>query len=191
MADKGSAPRDGRNDAERRADHAAIDRLAGEMVQALAARLETTGMAEIEVSEGGGRVRVRRVRPGQVSVAVDGPGRGSARGLQSLVAVGPGSGDGAGGRPTLARVANAGVASSPAVGYFSPRAGIRPGADVAAGERLGVVDMLGVSHEVSAPIDGLVSEVLVEPGQAVEYGQSLVTVEPARASNLDPTITEA
>ena len=191
MADGRSGRHDARDEERRRADHAAIDRLAGELVRALAARLETTGMAEIEVSEGGGRVRVRRVRPGQASVVPDGAGRGSARVLPSLVAVGPGAMDGGGARQTVGHGPDPGIATSPAVGYFSPRDGIGPGVAVTVGERLGAVDMLGVSHEVAAPIDGIVFEVLVEPGQAVEYGQGLVTVERPGAAHADVVISEA
>ena len=39
--------------------------------------------------------------------------------------------------------------------------------------------MLGIPQEVVAPIDGIVGASLVEPGQAVEYGQELVLIEPA------------
>jgi pyruvate/2-oxoglutarate dehydrogenase complex dihydrolipoamide acyltransferase (E2) component len=39
--------------------------------------------------------------------------------------------------------------------------------------------MLGIPQEVVAPIDGIVGASLVEPGQAVEYGQELVIIEPA------------
>jgi pyruvate/2-oxoglutarate dehydrogenase complex dihydrolipoamide acyltransferase (E2) component len=38
--------------------------------------------------------------------------------------------------------------------------------------------MLGILQEVVAPIDGIVGASLVEPGQAVEYGQELVIIEP-------------
>ena len=37
--------------------------------------------------------------------------------------------------------------------------------------------MLGVPLEVIAPADGVVGATLVEPGEAVEYGQELVVVE--------------
>jgi pyruvate/2-oxoglutarate dehydrogenase complex dihydrolipoamide acyltransferase (E2) component len=37
--------------------------------------------------------------------------------------------------------------------------------------------MLGVPQEVVAPSDGLVGASLVEPGDAVEYGQDLVVIE--------------
>jgi pyruvate/2-oxoglutarate dehydrogenase complex dihydrolipoamide acyltransferase (E2) component len=50
--------------------------------------------------------------------------------------------------------------------------------------------MLGVAQEVVAPADGIVGASLVEPGQAVEYGQELIVIElaaragdPARAGD--------
>jgi biotin carboxyl carrier protein len=70
------------------------------------------------------------------------------------------------------------VATSPAVGVYQPRAEGRIGNRVRAGDRIGVVDMLGIPQEVVAPIDGIVGASLVEPGQAVEYGQELVVIEP-------------
>jgi acetyl-CoA carboxylase biotin carboxyl carrier protein len=181
MRDTDSDRADDRDEARREADHAAIDRLAGELVRALAARLEASGMAEIEVTEGGGRVRVRRSAPAgdspeAPSAATDGsaaPGRA----VPGLVAVGPGSRDGGAGRERASRSTGREPASSPAVGYFSPRDGLHPGLHVTAGERIGSVDVLGVGHEVTSPMDGVVAEILIEPGQAVEYGQRLVTVE--------------
>jgi len=42
--------------------------------------------------------------------------------------------------------------------------------------------MLGIPQEVVAPSDGLVGASLVEPGDAVEYGQGLVVIEFASAA---------
>jgi biotin carboxyl carrier protein len=74
------------------------------------------------------------------------------------------------------------VATSPAVGIFQPRAEARAGTKVRAGDKLGSVDMLGIPQEVVAPSDGLVGATLVEPGDAVEYGQELILIEFASAS---------
>lgn len=49
-----------RTSAQRAADHAAIDRLTGELLPALAAKLAVTGLGEIEVREGPWKVRLRR-----------------------------------------------------------------------------------------------------------------------------------
>jgi biotin carboxyl carrier protein len=53
-------PRRDRTANERAADHAAIDRLADELLPALVAKLSATGLGEIEVREGPWRVRIRR-----------------------------------------------------------------------------------------------------------------------------------
>lgn len=69
------------------------------------------------------------------------------------------------------------VATSPAVGYFSPLDGLSSGHPVRSGDLLGHVDVLGVRQEVVAPMDGIVVRVLAEAGQAVEYGEELVRVD--------------
>lgn len=51
---------DPRTPEARALDHATIDRLAEDLVPAIAAKLGATGLAEIEVHEGGWRLRVRR-----------------------------------------------------------------------------------------------------------------------------------
>jgi biotin carboxyl carrier protein len=198
-----------RSPAQRAADHAAIDRLAGDLLPALVAKLGATGLGEIEVREGPWRVRVRRpasgtgqgrrtadrgprAQPGQAGhghapaafegrrSARDGrPGAHSTNGsTPGLTAVGPGETGGSPPDPSEENDRRT-VATSPAVGVFQPRGEAGPGPRVRAGDRLGAVDMLGVPHEVVAPVDGLVGARLVEAGQPVEYGQDLVLIEPA------------
>ncbi len=74
------------------------------------------------------------------------------------------------------------MASSPAVGIFHPRSEARAGTKVRAGDRLGSVDVLGIPQEVVAPADGIVGASLVEPGDAVEFGQELIVIEFASAA---------
>jgi biotin carboxyl carrier protein len=103
----------------------------------------------------------------------------------TLTAVGPGPdpSDGGDGSGRTERRASRSVATSPAVGVYQPRAEATPGTRVRAGDRLGAVDMLGIPQEVVAPVDGLIGASLVEPGQAVEYGQELVVIELAGAGS--------
>jgi biotin carboxyl carrier protein len=191
---------------ERAADHAAIDRLSEQLLPALIAKLGATGLGELEVREGGWRVRLRRPADGVAPAnrrtsdrerGTRGSGGGSAHG--SLTAVGPGRDgrDGSGEREGReGRDARNGsgdghngtghdsdriVATSPAVGIFRPRPEARAGTRVRAGDRLGSVDMLGVAQEVVAPSDGVVGASLVEAGDAVEYGQELILIEFASA----------
>ena len=67
-----------RTDKARAADHAAIDRLADELLPALAAKLAATGLGEIEVREEGWKVRIRRPAgegPSQLRRSTDRPSR--------------------------------------------------------------------------------------------------------------------
>jgi biotin carboxyl carrier protein len=68
---------------------------------------------------------------------------------------------------------------------FRPDGESKAGRRVRAGDRLGVVDMLGVPHEVVSPVDGILGEQLVEAGEAVEYGQELLVIEFAEAPATD------
>ena len=190
--------RPGRTPAERSADHAAIDRLSTELLPALIAKLGATGLGELEVREGGWRVRLRRPgdtggssgarerRPGERERAArSGAGQAGSHAPTGLTPVGPGHELRDGGAAAAARDARNGtgreggriVATSPAVGVFQPRAEARAGTKVRAGDRLGSVDMLGIPQEVVAPSDGVVGASLVEPGDAVEYGQELILIE--------------
>ena len=51
------------------------------------------------------------------------------------------------------------------------------------GDRLGAVDMLGIAQEVVAPARRDRRGSLVEPGQAVEYGQELIVIEPVETAD--------
>ena len=189
-----------RTDAERAADHAVIAGSIDELLPALIAKLGATGLAELEVRESGLRLRLRRTAAGPITHdrrSTDRP-RGErlrssgtpavAPHLGGLTPVGPGrdvrdgrdprtGGDGSDATQPEPRA----VATSPAVGIYQPRAEARAGTRVQAGDRLGMVDMLGVPQEVVAPSDGLVGASLVEAGEAVEYGQELVVIEFATA----------
>jgi biotin carboxyl carrier protein len=69
------------------------------------------------------------------------------------------------------------VATAPAVGFYQPRHGLVAGSRLRAGERLGIVDVLGVPQDVPAPDDGILGALLVEAGEPVEYGQDIAVIE--------------
>jgi biotin carboxyl carrier protein len=73
------------------------------------------------------------------------------------------------------------IATSPAVGIFTPGSRAASGTRVRAGDSLGAVNVLGVPQDVLAPVDGIVGSTLVEGGTAVEYGQELIRLEMAAA----------
>jgi biotin carboxyl carrier protein len=178
-SERGPAARDA---AERAADHAAIDRLSGDLLPALIAKLGATGLGELEVREGTWRVRLRRPtgssgtgstrdrRPGERSPAE----RGGERPSGDRPSRSPGHHPEPSG---TVKVDHRSVATSPAVGIYQPRTDLSTGTRVRSGDRLGAVDMLGIAQEVVAPVDGIVGASLVEPGDAVEYGQGLIVIE--------------
>jgi acetyl-CoA carboxylase biotin carboxyl carrier protein len=159
-------------DAERTAqrtaqDRATIARLADEVVPALIERLAKSELGELEVREAGWRIMLRR------------PVDGAAAPLRP---VGPGTAHTAapgGHAPVHAppREAPRGLVTSPAVGYFAPRGGVEPGAQLRSGDLIGHVDVLGVRHEVVSGVDGALKGFEVESGQAVEFGQPIARVE--------------
>ena len=179
----GSPPQDADASSRRADDHAAIDHLADELLPALIAKLAATGLGELEVREGDWKVRLRRPAAATAKRTTERAGRGSShrptrrspRSHRSVPAVTAATG-------TRRADPRRSVATSPAVGIFQPRTGVRAGTRVRAGDRLGIVDMLGVAQEVVTPVDGLVGASLVEPGDAVEYGQELIVIELATAA---------
>jgi biotin carboxyl carrier protein len=122
----------------------------------LIARLRASRLGEIEVRTAEWRVRLRR-DPAATNR--------SSSGL-------------AGRSPGTPEEVGSSVARSTAVGYFSPSATLAIGHLVQAGDLLGTVDVLGIAHEVNAPEDGVISRILAEDGQAVEYGQALADIDP-------------
>jgi biotin carboxyl carrier protein len=204
-----SLPIDDAADGGHAADHAAIDRLASELLPALIAKLGATGLGELEVRQDGWRVRLRRPADG-VARADRRPAGGAARSQPGHAGHGHGplpteghrgaraaaSTNGAGpgqdvpvgpgpGMPAAVPADAPAVAVSPAVGVFRPNPDTTAGRRVRAGDRLGVVDVLGVPQEVVAPVDGILGEQLVNGGEAVEYGQDLVVIEFAEAPAMD------
>ncbi len=73
---------------------------------------------------------------------------------------------------------------SPSVGLFwrAPSPGAPPfveiGGRVAAGETVAIVEVMKLMNHVSSPVDGVVTAILVENGGAVEFGQTIVVVDP-------------
>ena len=140
----------------------AIARAARDLVPALTERLSRHGLGEVEVAHGELRLRVARA-----SV----PAKAAAATRGDVAAAGPVS------PGTPAQPSSFGVVS-PAVGFFVYADGLGPGLAVEKGDALGQVEMLGVRHDVRAPRRGMVRNLVAESGEAVEYGQVVLELEP-------------
>jgi acetyl-CoA carboxylase biotin carboxyl carrier protein len=56
---------------------------------------------------------------------------------------------------------------------------VEPGDTVAAGDAVGIIEVMKLFNSITAGVDGTVAEVLAENGAAVAHGQRLVAIEPA------------
>ena len=143
----------------------AVSHAAARLVPELTERLQRHALGEIEVSHGDLRLRVAAdpgtARPASVAAA------------QPAAAVPPAA------APAPAP-GSVGV-TSPAVGFFVYADGLGPGLAVSKGDELGHVEMLGVRHDVRAPRAGTVGHLVAESGEAVEYGQVVLELEPVEA----------
>ena len=173
-----------RTPAERQADHAGLARLSETLVPALVQKLNGSGLGELEVHEGDWRIRLRRPA-----------GTAAARRERPWTGGHAAGGHAAGGHavprpvsqpaPAQPRDPHRAIATSPAVGTF--RAITPVGSRVRQGDRIAVVDLLGIAQDVVAPIDGLLVEVLASTGDVVEYGEEVAVVaEPVVA---EPVVT--
>jgi acetyl-CoA carboxylase biotin carboxyl carrier protein len=76
-----------------------------------------------------------------------------------------------------------GVVASPMVGtaYVGQSPGARPfvevGTQVKAGETLIIIEAMKTMNQIPAPRSGTVTQILVEDGQPVEYGEPLMIIE--------------
>lgn len=146
----------------------AIAQAARDLVPALTERLARHELGEIEVAHGELRVRVARASaPASTRPAA------TARGEVAVAPSAP--------HPAAAQSTSFGVAS-PAVGFFVYADGLGPGLAVEKGDALGQVEMLGVRHDVRAPRRGTVRNLVAESGEAVEYGQVVIELEPQEAA---------
>ena len=87
----------------------------------------------------------------------------------------------------LAYPAGAVLVKSPMVGsyYRAPEPGARPfvevGARVTADSIVGIVEVMKLMNSIPAGQAGVVTHLLVEDGEPVQYGQVLVVIEPETA----------
>jgi acetyl-CoA carboxylase biotin carboxyl carrier protein len=140
-----------------------------------------SGISELEVTEGEGKVRIVKnappvyVQPStsyapQYSGPVPAPGGA----LEAPAASAP---------ATPAPAAPQGhVVTSPMVGTFyrAPSPGADPfvqvGDTVKEGQTICIIEAMKLLNEIESDMSGVVKEILVENGQAVEYGQPLFVV---------------
>jgi len=158
MASKDKGPDEGKS---------AIDK---ELIRELARLLDETGLTEIEIERAGLRVRVGRGNSGVPAAAhAAGPPAAQTAAPPALAPADPGK--------------HPGAVTSPMVGtaYRGPAPGAPPfidiGSKVSAGETLLIIEAMKTMNQIPAPRAGTVTQILIEDGQPVEFGEPLVIIE--------------
>ena len=144
------------------------------LVRELALLLDETSLTEIEIERAGLRLRVAR----NISVAATMPVP-MAHAVPAQVAV-------AAAAPAAAAAdmsKHPGAVTSPMVGtaYWAPEPGAKPfvevGSKVSVGQTLLIIEAMKTMNQIPSPRAGTVTQILVEDGQPVEFGEPLVIIE--------------
>jgi len=136
-----------------------------EQLQEIIRLLKSEGLTEITIADGDQRITVRR--DGGVSIAP--PATASAPSADAA--------------PLLDEVPGTFTLTAPLVGTFylrpSPEADpfVSPGDIVGPTEAVCIIEAMKVMNEIHADGPGRLLRVLVEEGEAVEYGQPLMTFD--------------
>jgi acetyl-CoA carboxylase biotin carboxyl carrier protein len=143
------------------------------LIRELALLLDETSLTEIEIERAGLRVRVAR----NVTIAASMPANYAPAGAA------PGAGAAAAPAAAADLSQHPGAVPSPMVGtaYWSPEPGAKPfievGSKVSVGQTLLIIEAMKTMNQIPSPRAGTVTQILVEDGQPVEFGEPLVIIE--------------
>jgi acetyl-CoA carboxylase biotin carboxyl carrier protein len=143
------------------------------LVRELALLLDETSLTEIEIERAGLRLRVAR----NISVAATMPMQ-----MAAAPAILPAAAAAA--APAAADLSkHPGAVISPMVGtaYWAPEPGAKPfievGSKVSVGQTLLIIEAMKTMNQIPSPRAGTVTQIVIEDGQPVEYGEPLVIIE--------------
>jgi len=145
-----------------------------DLIRALAGILNETGLSDIELDRKGTRLRVSRAVT--VAAAVHAPAVHAPAAVHHAAPV-------AAAAPAAPAGDHPGTVKSPMVGtvYMASAPGNPPfiemGTEVKAGQTLLIIEAMKTMNQIAAPRAGKVTQIFVENGTPVEYGEPLVVIE--------------
>ena len=151
-----------------------------DLIASLAEILNATGLTEIELDRKGTKVRVSKTMTAVASIAAPQPAPAFHGHAHAAAHAAP--------EPAPAPAAKVsgdhpGTVKSPMVGtvYMAPSPGaanfIEVGATVKEGQTLLIIEAMKTMNQIHAPRAGKVTQIFVENGRPVEYGEPLVAIE--------------
>jgi acetyl-CoA carboxylase biotin carboxyl carrier protein len=141
------------------------------LIRELANLLDETSLTEIEIERAGLRLRVARNI--SIAAAISAP----------MVAAAAAPVAAAAGAAPADLSKHPGAVTSPMVGtaYWAPEPGAKPfidvGSKVSVGQTLVIIEAMKTMNQIPSPRAGTVTQILVEDGQPVEFGEPLVIIE--------------
>jgi acetyl-CoA carboxylase biotin carboxyl carrier protein len=142
------------------------------LIRELALLLDETSLTEIEIERAGLRIRVAR----NITIAAAMPA--------SLTPADAGAAPLTAAAAAVADIAkHPGMVPSPMVGtaYWASEPGAKPfievGSKVSVGQTLLIIEAMKTMNQIPSPRAGTVTQILVEDGQPVEFGEPLVIIE--------------
>jgi acetyl-CoA carboxylase biotin carboxyl carrier protein len=141
------------------------------LIRELALLLDETNLTEIEIERAGLRVRVART----VGMALSMPPTYQPAAAATVTSVA---------QLEITEIAkHPGVVPSPMVGtaYWASEPGAKPfievGSKVSVGQTLLIIEAMKTMNQIPSPRAGTVTQILIEDGQPVEFGEPLVIIE--------------
>lgn len=142
------------------------------LIRDLAQLLNETGLTEIEIERAGLKVRV--ARGATTAITALAPAASAAAAPAAALAGAPSA-------PDILK--HPGLVKSPMVGtaYRSPEPSaamfVEVGTKVSEGQTVLIIEAMKHMNHIPAPRSGTVTQVLIENGQPVEYGEPLLVIE--------------
>jgi acetyl-CoA carboxylase biotin carboxyl carrier protein len=142
--------------------------------------VQESGIAELEVTEGEEKVRIRSSSVPEVTYVTQQPGMAASQPVPVMAAP---AAPAAVPAPEAPAAPEGHVLKSPMVGTFyragSPGAEpfVEVGDEVKVGQTVCIIEAMKLMNEIECDKDGVVKAILIENGQPVEYGEPLLVIE--------------
>ena len=151
-----------------------------EQIKAIIAMMKDNDLSEFSMEQDGLKIRIKRGPEGFQPTVTLPPAVPTQLAAAPVSTQAPAAAPAA---PAPAVAANAKHIESPMVGTFyrsaSPgaKAFVEIGSTVKVGETICIIEAMKILNEIEADQSGVVTQILCQNGQAVEYGQPLFVIE--------------
>ncbi len=151
------------------------EREAFRLIEEMLQLMESRGLVELELEHQGMRIRLKKASPATGAQLVE-----YVTGMPQPIAPAPAASKTSASEESGKRV----VIKSPMVGtcYWAPApdapAFVEVGQDIEVGQVVCIIEAMKLMNEIKSEVAGRVIDVLMENGDAVEFGQPLFALEP-------------